>query len=223
VALEWLGEPYRLCRVHMPDVSQSADYKAINPIGETPALITSEGHVISEGLAIFHHIAARGLDKGSLGFPQGSPEFDAFNRMLSFLVTRFFSAFNPLWFAYEFLDAPEKKAVLHEEGKALVEAAFGKLEALLGERSWLVGDRISMAEAYYVGVARWADFHSIIDWADFPRARALYDRTEADPAIAFAHAIEQGEAPAGTGAFQGHVELADIAARLRAGKQALAA
>lgn len=222
VALEWLGEPYRLCRVHMPDVSQGADYKAINPIGETPAFISGDGHVISEGLAIFHHVMARGLDKG-LGFRQGTMEFDAFNRMMSFLVTRFFSAFNPLWFAYEFLDAPEKKAVLREEGTALVEAALGKLEALLGDRRWLVSDRMSMADAYYVGVARWVDFHSIIEWADFPWARALYDRADADPAVAFAHAIEAGEAPAGTGACQGHVALADIAAEVRAGRLATAA
>jgi len=217
VAMEWLGEPYRLCRVHMPDVSQSADYKAVNPIGETPALVTGDGDVISEGLAIFHHLMARGLGKG-LGFRQGTPEFDEANRMLSFRVTRFFSPFNPLRFAYEFLDAPEKKTVLREEGKALVEAAFGKLEALMGDRPWLVGDRMSMADAYYVGVARWVDFHSIIDWADFGRARALYDRAQADPAFAFAHAIERGEPAIGTGAFKGHVALADIARALQAGK-----
>ena len=209
-ALEWLGEPYRLCRVELPEQSQSPEYKGVNPIGETPALLTASGEVVSEGLAIFQHIAARGLEKG-LGWPQGTPEFDAFNRMLSFLTTRFFSAFNPLWFSYEFLDETEKKTVLREEGKALVEAAFHKLEALLGERSWLVGDRISMADAYYVGVARWVDFHQITDWSAFPRARALYERAESDPAIAFAHAIERGEAPAGVGAFRGHIALADIA------------
>lgn len=210
VALEWLGQPYRLCRVEMPAQSQGAAYRAINPIGETPALVTGSGDIISEGMAIFNHIGALGIDKG-LGYRQGTAEFDRFNRMLSFLSTRFFSAYNPLWFSFEYVDDPAKKAVLREEGIASVAAAYRKLETLLGDKDWLVGDRLSMAEAYYVGVARWTDFHKAVEWSDYPRAHALFQRAKADPACDFAFAIERGETPVGVGAFKGHVSLEEAA------------
>ena len=38
-------------------------------------------------------------------------------------------------------------------------------------------------------------------------------RIEADPAVRFAPAIEHGETPTGSGAFLGHVPLADVIAR----------
>ncbi|MFC6980781.1 hypothetical protein [Microbulbifer taiwanensis] len=31
VALEWLGKPYQLCRVEMPEAATSDSYRRINP------------------------------------------------------------------------------------------------------------------------------------------------------------------------------------------------
>ena len=61
VALEKLGQPYRLCRIEMPGESQGTAYKAINPVGELPALITDAGRLLTESVAILHHIAERGI------------------------------------------------------------------------------------------------------------------------------------------------------------------
>ena len=63
VALEWLGEPYRLCRIEMPAVVQSDAYREINPVGETPTLVTATGDPISESMAILNHLGARGIGK----------------------------------------------------------------------------------------------------------------------------------------------------------------
>ena len=38
-------------------------------------------------------------------------------------------------------------------------------------------------------------------------------RLEADPAVRFATALEDGETPAGSGAFKGHVPLAEVIER----------
>jgi hypothetical protein len=65
VALEWLRKPYRLCRIQMPEVVSSDDYRRINPVGETPSLLTASGSVISQSMAILHHFAAAGIDRGS--------------------------------------------------------------------------------------------------------------------------------------------------------------
>lgn len=213
VALEWLGRPYRLCRIQMPEVAAGQAYARINPVGETPALMTSTGQVISESMAILNHIGAQGIDKG-FAYAQGTAGFDRLNQMLGFLNSSFFGAFSSLWYALEHLaDGPEKDA-LNAYGRRQVEEAHAKLERLLGGRDWLVGDRPTLTDAYFVGVARWADFHKAVDRRDYPALRKLYERMQADPAVRFAHAIEHEEAARSAGGFKGHIELEEALERL---------
>ena len=110
VALEWLGQPYRLCRVEMLEQPWDPLFERINPLYQTPTLLLENGEFLSESLAILLNLAARSVET-PLGPRQGSDEFDALNQMLSYLVSDFFSAFNPLWQAYEKaeLDEPQRE------------------------------------------------------------------------------------------------------------------
>jgi glutathione S-transferase len=58
-------------------------------------------------------------------------------------------------------------------------------------------------------VARWNDIHKVVDWARYPRAKDLFDRTEQNSAVRLAHEIEDGE-DVRSDAFQGHVVLEDV-------------
>src|SRR3546814_10616692 len=58
-ALEWLGKPYRLCRVDMLGEMREPAYARINARHETPVLITDQGKVLTETMAIAHWFAAR--------------------------------------------------------------------------------------------------------------------------------------------------------------------
>ncbi len=207
VALEWLGEPYRLSRIQMPEVVQSEAFRRINPVGETPSLKTKDGHIISESLAILNHLGARGVEKG-LGFKQGTADFDRLNQLLAYLNTSFFNAFSPLWYALEH-DAmkPEEKQALRSYGAANVARAHHELEKMLGKNPWLAGDQRTLADAYFIGIARWTKYHDVIDRKDYPGVQALFERLENDPAVKFAHAIERGEDVRGAGGFASHVSL----------------
>lgn len=217
VALEWLGEPYRLCRIQMPEMVQGATYRQINPVGETPTLVTTTGERISESMAILNHLGARGIDKG-LAFPQGTPGFDRLNQMLAFLNTSFFSAFGPLWYALEHGAEGTEKEALRAYGAAMVSKAHANLEAMLGNKDWLLGDHRTLADAYFIGIARWTKYHDVVDRRDYPGLQRLFDKLETDPAVRFAHAIERGEPAVSTGGFEGEVSLDDLLRR-----QALAA
>jgi glutathione S-transferase len=209
VALEWLGEPYRLCRIEMPEVVQSAAYRQINPVGETPTLLTTSGARISESMAILNHLGARGIDKG-LSFAQGTDGFDRLNQVMAFLNTSFFAAFGPLWYAMEHgLDGPDRD-VLRAFGAAKVAKAHADLERMLGDQDWLLGVRRTLADAYFISIARWTKYHDVVDRRDYPGIQRLFERLEADPAVQFAHAIERGETAVSTGGFVGEVSLADI-------------
>lgn len=208
VALEWLGQPYRLSRIEMPAMVASDGYRRINPVAETPSLLTEDGQVISESIAILNHVGARGIDRG-IGFAQGTAQFDRLNQMLGFLNTTFFNAFVPLWHILEHGSDDNEAAVLREFGRAKVVRAHALLEAMLGDQPWLLGEQRTLADAYFIGIARWTRYHDVIDRRDYPNLQRLYDKLEADPAVIFAHAIEQQQPAVTTAGFLGEVAMND--------------
>jgi len=215
VALEWQGEPYRLCRVDM--LAKDPLYAGINPLGETPTLLLAGGEALSESFAILQHIAGRGLD-GQLGFAQGTRELDRLSSVLAFLPTTLHSAFAPASHAWKLpADAPEKElpgAIARESAAK----AYARLEAMLAGQGWLAGTRArTIADACLGGIARWGEDLGLFDLArDFPRLHGHLQKLAADPAVVFAHAIEDGRPASSSGRFMGHVPLSDLSPRLAA-------
>ncbi|SOY49425.1 glutathione S-transferase family protein [Cupriavidus taiwanensis] len=210
VALEWLGQPYRLSRIDMPEVVTSAAYRQINPVGETPTLMDAQGNFVSESMAILNHIGARGIER-KIGFAQGTRDFDRLNQQLAYLNTSYFGAFAPLWHALEGVDEADRPALVRY-GTEQVRHVHQELEAMLGAQPWLLGDHRTVADAYFSGIARWSKYHKVLNLEDFPNLQRLYNQLEADPAVRFAHAIERQAPAQSSGGFQGHVALADVLA-----------
>ena len=213
VAFEWSGQPYRLCRIEMPHVVQGAAYRRLNPLGETPTLLSGSGEVFSQSLAILQHMARSSSDP-RMGPRVGAPGFDRLIEMLAFLHTSFFGAFSPLWQALE--GAPDDwKDVLRAMGRRKVRKAYDQLALLADGRDWLVGDGPTIADAYFMGIARWNDFHKVFPRAEHPTLSALQARLERDPAVHFALAVEQQQQAPSGGGFRGHVNLDEALAGLR--------
>ncbi|WP_029009049.1 glutathione S-transferase family protein [Azospirillum halopraeferens] len=208
VALEWAGRPYRLCRIALPEMAASPAYRRVNPVGETPALMTATGAIIVESMAILNHIGAGAIDRG-LAFPQGSAGFDRLNQALAFLNTSFFNAFTPLWHTLDSDVGEPEKTVLTAFGHRMVAEAHADLERMLDGRDWILGERRSLADAYFAGIARWVDVHDALDRRAYPAVNRLYERLCEDPAVRFARAVEHGEPAVTTGRFAGHVSLDD--------------
>lgn len=209
-ALEWLGQPYRLCRVDMLGEMRDASYARINPRHETPALVTDDARVLTETMAIAGWIEARDVGR-RVSFDPRSSEADRMRQLLAFVNTGFTAAFGPLWAALELSPPdPDLQAALRRFGRTAVIARHDKLEQMIGDSPYLIGDRPTLADGVLVGVARWLDFHEVAEAARWPRLAAWRKRVEADPAVQFALAIERGERPAGSGALRGHVDLADV-------------
>jgi glutathione S-transferase len=215
-ALEWLGQPYRLSQVHMPDDMLDPAYARLNGRQETPVLITEGKRVVTETMAIALWLEARDTER-RISFAPGGADADRLHQAMAFLNTGFTASFSPYWAAFE-MAAPDpvQQAALRRFGRAQVNNRHRKLETLIGDTPYLLGDRPTLADAIFVGVARWADFHQAIEPEDYPRGAALRRRLDADPAVRFATAIENGETPAGGGAFRGHVALEEVS-RLLAG------
>lgn len=215
-AFEWAGRPYRLSRVDMLADMTSDAYGRLNGRRETPVLVTDDGRVLTETMAIARWLEVRDIER-RVSFDLAAPEADRMHQLMGFLNTGFTGAFSPLWVALEMEHAdPTYRETLRDFGRKAVANRHAKLEAMIGATPFLAGDRPTLADALLIGVARWADFHEAIDPAAYPRLAALRRRIETDPAVRFAQAIENGEAPQGSGAFRGHVPLQDVIARFSA-------
>ncbi|MCC5859086.1 MAG: glutathione S-transferase [Ectothiorhodospiraceae bacterium] len=215
VALEWLEQPYRLCRIEMLKQPWDALYAKVNPLFLTPTLLLEDGEPLTESQAILQHLAARSREAG-LGFAQGGREFDRLNEMLAYLNTDFFAAFGPLWILYEKqgLNGVQQE-LLRQLGREAVEQGCAHLDGLLAEREWLLGERRSLADAYFSGLARWISYHRLFDPEQaYPHLARHMRRLQADPGVQFAEAVERGENPAGAGGFRGHVTLEALRPRL---------
>jgi glutathione S-transferase len=216
VALEWLGQPYRLSRIDML-APKDERYARINPKHQTPTLLLENGEALDESLAILSHVAARDLGQ-RLGYLQGTRAFDRLNSALSFLHTEVHGAFAPAWTAFKLPDAATKeKEVLRTVARDQAAKAYAHLEHMLADRLWLAGDVRTVADAYLVGVARWGEDLRLFDLKrEYPRLHAHLQKLEADKAVIFAHAIEDEKPATGSGGFLGHVTLPEVQPRLAA-------
>ncbi len=165
---------------------------------------------LSESLAILQHLAARDLCR-KLGYPQGSAEFDELNFALALLHTECHSAWGALFYL-EDADATTTARALTRAARA-----YGRIDKLLGDRKWLAGEGPSVADAYLAGTARWGRELGYFDLQhDFPRLHRHLEKLEQDPAVRFAHAIEDRLPAQSCGEFRGEVTLAEVASRLLA-------
>ncbi len=167
-------------------------------------------------MAIAHWFAARDTERRISPDPL-SADGDRMRQIMAFINSGFTGAFSPLWVALE-MDPPRPamQASMREFGKEAVIGRHDKLEAMVGDTPYLVGDRPTLADALFIGVARWLEFHEVAEPARWPKLAALRARLEADPAVIFATALESGDSVAGSGAFRGHVPLTEVIDRFGA-------
>src|SRR3954466_16350330 len=104
-ALEWLGKSYRLCRVDMFGEMRDPSFSRINPRHETPVLITDNGEVVTETMAIAAWLDARDGER-RISFDVTSRNADRMHQLMAFVNTGFTGAFGPLWAALE-MKTPE--------------------------------------------------------------------------------------------------------------------
>ena len=108
------------------------------------------------------------------------------------------------------------QTALREWGRDGVIERHDRLEEMIGDSRFLIADHPTLADGLLIGVARWLDVHGVADKERWPKLAALRKRIEADPAVVYASALENGEMQPGNGACVGHIGLADLIGRFAA-------
>jgi GST-like protein len=154
---------------------------AVNPLGQVPALVTPQGRVMTESLAIIHYLDDVAPAAGLVP-PRGHASRHDFYRWAAFLVAAVYPT-------YTYGDEPGKWVGEAEAGKRLREstdrhrqALWGQLEAAAGA-PWFLGERRSALDLYLAVMTRWRPGRKWFE-AHAPRVTAVATKTAATPGVA---------------------------------------
>ena len=93
--------------------------------------------------------------------------------------------------------------------------ACAHLDALLADREWIDGgNKRTVADAYFVGIARWAEYHQVLTTEQYPNLYRHLRKLRSDPAVIFADATEKALPAATTAKCLGPVTLEELESRL---------
>lgn len=165
--------------------ADGADYLAINPLGQVPALRIADGpegrgDLLLENQAILQYVADR-FPAAMLAPPPGR-ERARLQQWLSFVATELHKA---VYIPLLMRDAPEGAKGY---ARALVPKRFDVLERHLAGRDFLL-DGFTVADAYLTTVLNWSGA-SGIDLTPWPAVKAYYERMKRRPSVAKALAEE---------------------------------
>jgi glutathione S-transferase len=182
-ALAEIGVPYELVRISRDEAQESAEYRALNPLGVVPTLVDGD-LVLTESAAILLYLADR--------FPEArlAPEARAdFYRWLVFLT----NTVQPGVLRYLY---PERygDAGVKERAGELLDTVFGLLDRELDGREWLVGEARTAADLFLFMVVRWGRNLESPAW-ERPGLRAHFARTAALPGVRRMVAEQELELP----------------------------
>jgi glutathione S-transferase len=177
IALIEAAMSYQLVKVGRDkQTDDGRDFKAINPKGYTPALEVDDGRILTESLAILAYIADK---SGKLLAKDGLDRWRALEAT-AFMTTEFHGNFRPFFYP----DATE--AERDKAGKMLV-MRFGTIAEQLGDKNFLVGEQMTIADAYLFVMLAWAAMMGI---AVSERLVAYSARMRSVPSVAKALAEE---------------------------------
>lgn len=184
IALREAGLDFELIKVGRDKkTADGQDFLSINPYGYVPALQLDNGEVLLEGPAIVQYIADLKPESG-LAPANGTIDRYRLQSQLTFIngeVHKLIGGlFNPA------LDEQGKQAIL-----AKVDARLKTYSAQIGDRTWLVGDQFTVADAYLYVVLSWLGGFKI-DLAQWPVLAAHHARVAARASVQAARDAEKG-------------------------------
>lgn len=184
IALREVGLPFTLEKVDTKTktTETGADFTAVNPRGYVPALQLDSGEILTEGAAIVQYIADL-KPEAEIAPKAGTLARARLQEELNFIASELHKAFTPL-----FNQALSDSA--RSEAKEKVARRLGDVENKLADgRSYLLGERFSVADGYLFVVTNWAK-HTGVALDPWPKLRAFMTRMSGRPTVQHAMQAE---------------------------------
>ena len=176
IALREAGLPVELVSVDLrtKTLQAGADFNAINAKSQVPVLELDDGQRLTEGPAIVQYIADLRPQAG-LAPPAGSLERVRLQEWLNFTTSELHKTFAPLF--NPATPAEWKQTLVGNLGRR-----FDWLSHQLEGKSYLLGEKFSVADGYLFTVLSWAP-HVGIDLAKWPVLKQYCDRVASRPKV----------------------------------------
>ena len=152
-----------------------ADFTAVSPKGQVPALVLDDGQVLTEGPAVVQYLADR-KPEAKLAPPHGTFERYRLQEWLNFITAELHKSFSALF-------NPAAPADYKKIATQTIESRFAYVDAQLAKSGpFLLGAEFTAADAYLFTVANWARIHKI-DVGRWPTLKAYLERIAARPHV----------------------------------------
>ena len=158
---------------HSRRTADGLDFNEINPKGYVPALRLDDGEVLTENVAVLQYIADRN-PAAKLAPPAGTMERYRLVEWLAFISSEVHKNFSPL-----FRDLSED---VKQFARSNLTNRLNYLERALGNRTFLMGEQFTVADAYLYVVLSWSA-HVKLDLAQWPQLKRYVDRVGARPHV----------------------------------------
>lgn len=176
IVLHEAGLPFEIVKADTKTkvIDGGGDFRAVNPLGYVPALALGDGTLLTEGPAIVQYVADKVPEK-KLAPPAGTLERTQLQSWLNFISTELHKGFSPLF-----------NPAMPEEAKAIfrdrLATRFAHVDKHLADKSYLMGNAFSVADAYLFVVSNWT-VPTKIDLAPYANIVAFRKRMAERPAV----------------------------------------
>lgn len=176
IALHEAGLPHETVMVSTKShkLQDGTDYYGINPLGYVPFLVLDNGDTLHEGPAIVQYLADLAPEK-NLAPANGTVARYHLQEWLNFISTEVHKGFSPLF----------SPATPEDFKPVLLGNLFKRLSWVneqLANKSYLMGDQFTVADAYFFTVTGWAQFVGL-DISELQHLQAYRERILARPAV----------------------------------------
>jgi len=170
------GLPYTLEKVDVATkkTASGIDYLTVNSKGLVPALQLDDGRVLTEGPAIVQYLADQKPESG-LAPRAGTFERYQLMEILNYITSEVHKGFSPLF-------NPKISADWKASALANLDKKFAWLSGVLADKSYLMGNTFSVADAYLFTVLGWTK-HLHIDLGKWPVLDAYVARVAQRPKV----------------------------------------
>jgi glutathione S-transferase len=154
----------------------------LNPLGQIPTLILPSGEVMTETAAITIYLCDL-YPKADLAPATDSPRRAAYLRWLLYMATTIYMSDLRAIYCERYTDDPNGIEAVKSSALKHRDRQWDILEAELGDKPYMMGERFSVLDIYAVMLAAWnKDSREFL--AKRPKLRALYERVKARPTLA---------------------------------------
>ncbi len=154
IVLEWIDEPYELEKVN----TKNPNYLKINPLAQVPVMTDNGSDVMNQTDALLKYLVHK-YPAAKLGDNSSLQDVYELDRWLAFLTGDLHPAFKPFFVPQRYTvdDSEAAQQSVKKASYQLIDRLYQHLDKNLEGKTYIVGDRLTIADPYAFAMTRWGN------------------------------------------------------------------